>query len=371
MAKRTSDKKFHTPQPDRNGRVGAECVEHRIPDTLGGARLDKAVALLGGLSRKQARILIATGCVEVNGHVRKIVARVVRAGQRLALRADAGAPGLEGNGEDRLAQTTDRHRVVEMTQTLRRDRKSRMDADAPRNIEILHRESGLVFVNKPSGLLSEGQSRGGAELPSLEALLGAQLNKRVFMVHRLDAQTSGVMVVALNRSSAAEAGELFRRRQVQKTYWAICKGQVRSQEVNRPLGRVDSRRQGVRSAGGKPAATYVRAHTYNEDSDVSLVQALPHTGRTHQIRVHLQDIGHPILGDALYGGERYLTVGAHGVRKKTHAIPRVMLHAGKLQGDFAWKKSGPERAIEIMAPWPDDFQDTIRLIDIVLPLTTE
>ena len=182
-------------------------------------------------------------------------------------------------------------------------------ARAPKTppIEILHADADVLVVNKPAGLLvhptAEGDqdtvlSRAAAEL---ERRSGR--HRRVLVVHRLDRDTSGVLVLALSHAAAHHLQSQFRAHTVERRYLALVRGDVTGEVVvARGIGRP---RPGARRAalapgtGGRPAHTVVRP--LERLAGVTLVEAELGTGRTHQVRVHLSYLGHPVLGDAVYG----------------------------------------------------------------------
>jgi RluA family pseudouridine synthase len=278
-----------------------------------GLRLDRLLTQHAAVSRRQARLWIATGRVRVNGKTRRILTRPVSAGARLDVLDDAvndgsPAPAAACDGPQ------SGHRAPHAA------------------IEILHLDRSLVVVNKPSGLLSEHDRFGS---PSLETLLPRQLQAqgeagRLWLVHRLDAGTSGVMVLARTAQAAAALSASFRQAQAKKTYWALCQGSVMpgSRSVDAPVGRLLGTRHGV-CAQGRPAQTQISC--LSQGSGAAWVQAKPKTGRTHQIRVHMQHLGHPLLGDALYGGPRFAPPLQDAALPLKVAISRCMLHAAVLR----------------------------------------
>lgn len=270
--------------------------EQRVPPELENARIDKVVSDLWGVSRKEARIWIGSGRVRIGGKVVKVLARRLKAGKRVEV---LSAEPVEG--------------------AIRRP-----SAEGP-PVEIIHLQRELAVVNKPAGLLSEGL----VSAPSVESLWPTLMQNlgespRVWLVHRLDATTSGVMVVARKAAMARELGNAFREGTVQKGYLALVQGLLMERrEVNQPIGRLQGTRHGV-VPGGKPASTRVTPLARGEDA--TLVWAEPRTGRTHQIRVHLAHLGHPLWGDSLYRGPRYIKV----LNAAPAAVPRAMLHAARL-----------------------------------------
>lgn len=190
-------------------------------------------------------------------------------------------------------------------------------------ISILYMDDQMVVVHKPSGLrtIPDGYH---PDLPCLSALLTDRIGK-VWVVHRLDKETSGLVIFALTSQAHRILNEEFATRQVIKTYHALITGLPAWVEttIDLPL-RVDGDRQHrtvVDRAKGKPATTHITViRTYLH---TSLVTAHPETGYTHQIRTHLAALGYPIVGDALY----------HSLTDRSKAAPgpRVMLHASEVR----------------------------------------
>ena len=184
---------------------------------------------------------------------------------------------------------------------------------------ILHEDARLLFVDKPAGLLSV-PGRGAHLADCLMARLEAA-HPGVLLVHRLDRDTSGVMVFARDAGAQRHLGLQFERRVPTKTYVARVKGKLEPETgtvdlplavdwPNRPLHRVDHE-------NGRPARTDWRVVRAGEDE--TRVRLTPRTGRTHQLRVHMLSLGHPILGDPFYAPE---TMAGH---------PRMMLHSESLR----------------------------------------
>ncbi len=196
----------------------------------------------------------------------------------------------------------------------------------PGPVEVLHRDAGLVVVAKPAGLVTE-PTRDPAR-PSVVSVLRAQLARpndaMVQVPHRLDRDTSGVLLVALQPSVLRSLNEAFARRSVRKVYLAVVHGTLAQDEgvwesflAAGPRQRGRARWASVRAGGGKAITRFfVRARA----SDRTVVECHPETGRTHQLRVHLSEAGHPIVGDEFYGAP----VGDHA----HHG--RHLLHAWRL-----------------------------------------
>lgn len=183
-------------------------------------------------------------------------------------------------------------------------------------LDIIHRDDDLLVLDKPSGLLSV-PGKGPDLADCLEARVQS-IFPDALIVHRLDRDTSGVFVMAMNANAQRHLGLQFERRHLAKTYQAIVSGRVEPDDgeidlpliadwPNRPL-------QKVCHDTGKPALTRWRVISRAETS--TRLELSPHTGRSHQLRVHLKELGHPILGDPLYGDAT--------------TAPRLLLHAHTL-----------------------------------------
>ena len=188
---------------------------------------------------------------------------------------------------------------------------------------VLYEDKRLLVVDKPSGVAVHGGS--GISHGVIELLRAARPDLRdLSLAHRLDRETSGCLVIAKKRSALRALHEKFRQGVVEKNYLALVVGdwQLGEQLVDKPLlvtHRKGGERHVIVSADGKPAQTRVRLSRRYEA--YSLVQCSPLTGRTHQIRVHLQDAGFPIAGDERYGDEDA------NRRLKALGLPRLFLHA--------------------------------------------
>jgi len=192
-------------------------------------------------------------------------------------------------------------------------------------LDVVHVDESLLVVNKPSGLLSV-PGRGAGMDDCLSSRIQA-IYPEALAVHRLDMETSGLMVLARNKEMHRSLSILFENRQVEKRYLAIVDGALAesSGEIdlpligdwpNRPLQKVDH-------DIGKPSLTRYRVLAYATDSDTSRVELEPHTGRSHQLRVHLMSLGHPILGDSLYASP---ALQAKAGRLLLHATYLAFMH---------------------------------------------
>ena len=182
-------------------------------------------------------------------------------------------------------------------------------------LAILHHDSALLVVNKPAGLLSVPGKDPGKEDCLIDRL--RRVFPEVLLVHRLDCDTSGVMVFALTKAAQGNLGQQFEKRQTKKVYVARLSGLLEPKEgtVDLPLcvDWPNRPRQHVNHEQGKPAQTDWRV--IRHDGKTTRVRLMPLTGRSHQLRVHMLALGHPILGDQIYAPD---TVATH---------PRLHLHA--------------------------------------------
>jgi 23S rRNA pseudouridine1911/1915/1917 synthase len=224
--------------------------------------------------------------------------------------------------------------------------------------QIIFEDKALLIIDKPAGLVVHPAPghRVGTLTDWLKRHLGPSVSKvftdpeRLGLVHRLDKDTSGVLVIAKSVLSQTAISRQFQDRTVQKTYTAFVEGVPSAKEgvINAPIGR--SRKVATRmsvSTLGKDSET--RFQVIESLKEVSQVSVQPKTGRTHQIRVHMAAIGHPIVGDRTYG--------AKSVWTQTHHIGRPLLHAERLELNHP--TTG--KRVEFTAPWPADFYQAQRL----------
>lgn len=208
-------------------------------------------------------------------------------------------------------------------------------SDSP-PLQILFQDEFLIAINKPSGLLVH---RGWANdsFPALQRLRD-QIGERVYPVHRLDRATSGVLLFARSSEVARDLQALFESHAVVKRYWALCRGnQLKAQRLSHPLAK---EKGGARS----PAVTELRLLASFER--YGLVEAIPRTGRTHQIRKHLKHVAHPIIGDVRYGK------GEHNrLFRERFAFGRLALHCRSLELIHPRTKE----SLTIEAELPDDM----------------
>lgn len=280
-----------------------------VPALLGEVRVDRAVAMVTGCSRREAAALVEAGQVEVDGEVARRRGALLSPGQVLVVRR--GPPG-----------------------------STAAEADPTVSVTVLYDDEDLVVVDKPAGLVvhpGAGHRRptlvGGllARFPELASLpmSGAGEPERPGIVHRLDRGTSGLLAVARSVPAYRDLVRQLSERTVERRYLTLVHGRVEERRgvVEAPIGRSE-RTPGKMavSRNGRPARTrYEVLATYGEPFAASLLAVSLDTGRTHQIRVHLAAIGHPVVGDGSYG--------AGGGPEGGLEAGRVFLHAERLSLD--------------------------------------
>lgn len=271
------------------------------------------------------------------------IARQVPAASRKAVKRalDRGMVFLDGRVERRAGTLLQGSEQILATLELPAAPEDRSE------LPILFRNSGLLAVNKPSGLPVHPTVAGGTNALDLVRGLLQKENPQAdpVLLHRLDADTTGVLLFALKRSVNRELARQFAAREVEKIYLALVVGEPPPtfRVANHLRSGVRGRTVAVRS-GGQPAATVFV--TRRQEDGWALVEARPHTGRTHQIRAHLAGEGFPLLGDTLYGGPAAIL---H--RGRMRPIERHLLHAASLC------VTDPEdgKPLCVAAPLPADF----------------
>lgn len=201
-------------------------------------------------------------------------------------------------------------------------------------LDIVLNDAALIVADKPAGLLAV-PGRGAERHDCLQTRLEARFGP-LMAVHRLDMDTSGLMIFARTSDAHRILSERFRSRAVEKTYTALVAGKVDggSGVIDLPIGRDWDRRplRRIDEATGKPAITHW--HKLRQDRDAALLELIPETGRTHQLRLHCAATGHPILGDRLYGD--------------AESAQRLCLHACELS--FAHPVDGAR--VKLISPTP-------------------
>ena len=296
--------------------------EFAVTSAEAGQRLDVFLAAASGLSRARVQRLIEGGHVWAEGRPQPSRHRVTP-GEHIHLQIPATIP-------------------LDLT-------------PEPIPLEILCEDDDLIVLNKPAGMVvhpGAGRSTGTlvhALLAHCVKLPGIGGVERPGIVHRLDRETSGVLVVAKTESVHQSLSQQFKGRVVKKQYLALVHGEVRQEagRIEAAIGRRehDRKRMGVRDRGGREARTVY--HVLRRLPGMTVLTLDPETGRTHQIRVHLAHIGHPVIGDRVYGGRREERRAASN---ETRA-DRQMLHAWRL----AFHHPTTGAWVEFSAPLPEDF----------------
>jgi len=299
-----------------------------VPEDSDGLRLDRfLVSVLPQLSRSQIQRLIKEGRVTVAGH------------------------------EARANQPVKRGQTVTVDVPEPTDPTPEAEAlDLP----ILYQDADLAVIDKPAGMVvhpAAGHASGtlvNALLHHVNDLSGIGGEKRPGIVHRLDRGTSGLMVVAKNDAAHEALSRQFHDREVEKEYTALVWGEVMAgRRIDAPIGRDPSNRKKMSSAPARirrsreAVTRIVGAEHFGRV--LTLARVAIHTGRTHQIRVHLSAIGHPVVGDSLYGGVHRRVPG--DLRAVTH-LERPFLHASKLV--FTHPSDG--RRMTFTSDLPDDLE---------------
>ncbi len=304
-----------------------------VPAEMAGLRLDVALTRLAPeLSRSRAQRLLEGGLVLLGGHPAKAAARL-RGGERLELTV----PDPEPSGL--LAQ------------------------DLP--LSVLFEDRELLVLDKAAGMVVH-PARGAPHSTVVNALLHrlgapAAPGERLGLVHRLDKYTSGCLVVAKTEAALAALQAAFKAREVEKRYLALCHGRLSPEgRLDTSYGRHprDRTRFTARLESARRAVTAWRVREAFRGATLAEVEL--HTGRTHQIRVHLSEHGHPLLADATYGGTRREARLApeDPVRRAAAAIGRQALHAWRIEFDHP--RTGKRLALE--AALPADFARALALL---------
>jgi 23S rRNA pseudouridine1911/1915/1917 synthase len=286
-----------------------------------GKRLDAVIRdRIPNLSRTQGQHLIEAAQVTVNGHARKPAYRVTP-------------------GEEVIVILPEDEPVVAVR-------------PEPIPLDIIHEDKHLIVLNKPAGMVvhpAPGHPDGtlvNALLAHCPLIAEAGRRERAGIVHRLDKETSGVLVVAKDENTLQALHKQFRNREVEKSYLALVRGRIQPPEgiIEVPIGRDPRNRQRMTAL---PEGKYARTRygTVRLFRKHTLVEAYPYTGRTHQVRVHLAWMGYPVVGDSRYGP-----------RHQRLLKERHFLHAHRLV--FTHPATGEEMSFE--APLPPALDDVLR-----------
>ena len=301
-----------------------------------GKRLDWVVAAhFPELSRTRVQELIDAGQVLLDGSAAK-----------------KGSTRLRG-GEKVTVEITERPAMVARAEAI--------------PLEVLYEDEDVIAINKPAGMTVHAGA-GNSSGTLVNALLGRglELSKggdplRPGIVHRLDKETSGVILVAKNDAAHAKLGEAFQQRAVKKTYIALVQGLLKEKSgtIELAIGRdpihrtrmATPRKSGRGAAPANPRDARTDWRVLANVSKAALVEVQLHTGRTHQIRVHFAALKHPVVGDTLYGAAANLRIGKVTLPR----LERNFLHASRL--GFAQPRTGAW--LEVRAPLPQELREFV------------
>ncbi|MCF6321218.1 MAG: RluA family pseudouridine synthase [Rhizobiaceae bacterium] len=308
-----------------------------------GMRLDRWFKLhFSGLAFGQLQKLLRSGQIRINGGRVKSDARIAT-GQVIRI------PPMLNNMGNREGSGQVRH----LTSNTIRDRH---DVDVLRAM-LLHEDDKVFVFNKPAGLAVQGGSGLNRHVDKMLESMRSKKGEKPRLVHRLDRDTSGVLVVAKTRGAAAALAKSFRRRDTQKTYWAVCKGVPRKKQggISEYMVRYstpDGDRMRI-ARHGEPGADHSQSNyrlIENSGPNLSWLELQPVSGRTHQLRVHTAHIGHPIIGDSKYFNiENWALPG--GIQNRLH------LHARNIK--IPHPAGG---TLNITAPLPQHMVQTFNLL---------
>lgn len=304
-----------------------------VSSEMTGQRLDRVLANLTEATRSHIKMLIEHACVRVAGEVRK-AGYILRSGEEIEVWPIADPPA------EALPQ------------------------DLP--LDILYEDEFLAAINKPPGMVvhpAPGQWHGTI----VNALLarwgwreGTPGTLRPGIIHRLDKDTSGVLLVAKDPTTQERLSLQFKERQVQKMYVAVVVGRLSPLrgEIHLPIGRHPSDRKKMSVHARRSRAAVSRYQVVGEALGISLVRLFPETGRTHQLRVHLAALGHPIVGDLLYGSSGRFCDLPPVLRD----FPRQALHARAIR----FHHPITQQLLTLWAPYPEDLQRIFATLPFVV-----
>ncbi len=259
-------------------------MRETLPEVLAGERVDRVVAMITGCSRSEAADLVAGGQVTLDGDPVTTRSVKVRAGQVIEI-DDSGLGSVEAVGPDPSIE-----------------------------LVVVHEDPDVVVVDKPAGLVVHpGSGNPDGTLVNAAVARWPEIAEvgdpsRPGVVHRIDQGTSGLLVLARTAPAYESLVEQFSSRSVDREYLALCWGTLEPAQgmVDAPIGRSprDPTRMAVTNTGREARTRYEVIDRFTHPADLTLASCRLETGRTHQIRVHLSAIGHPIVGDRQYGGDR-------------------------------------------------------------------
>jgi 23S rRNA pseudouridine1911/1915/1917 synthase len=283
-------------------------------------------------SRSQIQKLILQGAVRMGGRTASKAGKQVAAGEAVEVKVD--------------------RQVLEA-----------VPEDIP--LRIVHEDENLLVIDKPAGMvvhLGAGVRSGtlvNALLHYLErigSLSTAAGELRPGIVHRLDKMTSGLIIVAKNDAAHRRLADAFKARTVRKTYVALVHGRLDRIEgaISSAIGRDPKRRSRMKAGGLRPRQAETRFKVIRTFADFTLLEVSPRTGRTHQIRVHLASIGHPVVGDTVYGAPSKIRL--RGAEQKT--LARTFLHAAAIE----FKHPSTGKLLRFTSPLPEELTQFLQMI---------
>jgi 23S rRNA pseudouridine1911/1915/1917 synthase len=305
--------------------------EFVVPDEAAGERLDVFIARqMPDWSRSQILRLIREGLVTLDAVPARKGGQAVGGGVRIAVQAE-------------------------------REETRATPENLP--LAIVYEDADLLVVNKAAGMVvhvGAGVTSGtlvNALLHHIGSLSRAGGELRPGIVHRLDKMTSGLVIVAKHDAAHRRLSEQFKSREVHKTYVALVHGRMASEtgQITRPVGRDPVRRTRMKAGGIAARDALTKYRVLRRLAHFTLVEAQPLTGRTHQIRVHLASLGHPVVGDTTYGAPAKLRLG----ESEETTLPRTFLHAAQLA--FTHPITG--QPLKFEAALPEDLTAMIHLVE--------
>ena len=311
----------------------AQTLQFVVPPQSAGDRLDLfLVRQMPDWSRSQIARLIREGLVTIGSSPAKKPGDVLEAAAEISVRAEHA----------------ELHATAE---------------DLP--LDIVYEDPDILVVNKAAGMVvhvGAGVTSGtlvNALLGHIEDLSSEGGEQRPGIVHRLDKMTSGLVIVAKNDAAHRRLSDMFKSRDVHKTYLALVHGRIsmNSGEIDKPVGRDPRRRTRMKVGGIAARDALTKYRVFRRIGNFTLVEAMPRTGRTHQIRVHLSSLGNPVVGDTTYGAPARLRLGA----LEEPTLPRTFLHAARLE--FEHPITGAPMKFE--APLPAELEEFLAHLESI------
>lgn len=321
-------------------------ITYKVPSEAAKQRLDAWLAgQLTGVSRERVQLLIQQEQIRLDGKPPRASYRL-RGGESVEVHGDPTPPPLKAFAED-----------------------------IP--LQVVYEDDELSVIDKPAGMMvhtGAGAVEGGTLVNALlyryRSLSSVGGEQRPGIVHRLDKQTSGLIIIARNDAAHARLAQMFAERQMKKTYIALVHGHLKQDHgtVDAPIARDLLRRTRMttrRQTGARTAVSHytVLRRVSSRFGQFTLVSVRIETGRTHQIRVHLASIGHPVVGDTLYGAPARLLVSpsrqTRDPEPESLALKRNFLHAAELE--FAHPRTG--KPVHLQSALPQELETLLREIE--------